>query len=177
MTSRSEYRLILRQDNADVRLTPIGHELGLIDEERWQKFLEKQAQVEGEIKRLQGLTIAPSDALNAMLVSRETVPLTTGMKAAELIRRPQIGYEDLAPFDPKRLELPRAVAEEVEVSIKYEGYIKKQLAQVEEMRRLEGTPRQRTWFIPPFKVFGWKRGKSWIWCGPSIWGRLPASLG
>ena len=140
MTSRSEYRLILRQDNADVRLTPIGHELGLIDEERWQKFLEKQAQVEGEIKRLQGLTIAPSDALNAMLVSRETVPLTTGMKAAELIRRPQIGYEDLAPFDPKRLELPRAVAEEVEVSIKYEGYIKKQLAQVEEMRRLEGTP-------------------------------------
>ena len=75
MTSRSEYRLILRQDNADVRLTPIGHELGLIDEERWQKFLEKQAQVEGEIKRLQGLTIVPSDALNAMLVSRETVPL------------------------------------------------------------------------------------------------------
>ena len=140
MTSRSEYRLILRQDNADVRLTPIGHELGLIDEERWQKFLEKQAQVEGEIKRLQGLTIVPSDALNAMLVSRETVPLTTGMKAVELIRRPQIGYEDLAPFDPKRPELPRAVAEEVEVSIKYEGYIKKQLAQVEEMRRLEGTP-------------------------------------
>ena len=139
MTSRSEYRLILRQDNADVRLTPIGHELGLIDEERWQKFLEKQAQVEREIKRLQGLTIAPSEGLNAMLVSRETVPLSTGIKAAELIRRPQIGYEDLAPFDSQRPELPRAVAEEVEISIKYEGYIKKQLAQVEEMRRLEGT--------------------------------------
>ena len=139
MTSRSEYRLILRQDNADVRLTPIGHDLGLIDEERWNRFLHKQQQVQEEIRRLRGLTIAPSPELNDMLVSRETVGISTGIKADELIRRPQIGYADLAPFDPARPNLPREVGEEVEISIKYEGYIKKQLAQVQEMRRLENT--------------------------------------
>lgn len=139
MTSRSEYRLILRQDNADVRLTPIGHDLGLIDEERWNRFLYKQQQVQEEIRRLRGLTIAPSPELNDMLVSRETVGISTGIKADELIRRPQIGYADLAPFDPARPNLPREVGEEVEISIKYEGYIKKQLAQVQEMRRLENT--------------------------------------
>lgn len=140
MTSRSEYRLLLRQDNADIRLTPLGYELGLISEERWQKFLLKQEQKNAEVKRLSGLSLAPSEALNAMLVSRETVPLTTGIKAADLIRRPQISYGDLAPFDRDRPVLPADVIEQAEIEIKYDGYIKKQVMQVEQMRKLENTP-------------------------------------
>ena len=137
MTSRSEYRLILRQDNADARLTPLGHEIGLISEERYARFLQKEEQIDGEIARLEKTSVAPGDGLNRMLVSHETAPLSTGTKLADLIRRPQIHYEDLAPFDPDRPELDRAVRERVEVEIKYAGYIKKQLAQVEQMRRLE----------------------------------------
>ena len=137
MTSRSEYRLLLRQDNADARLTPTGHELGLIGEERWQRFREKQALIEGEIARLRGTPAAPSEELNALLVSRETSPVTLSVRLAELLRRPQVGYADLAPFDPARPALPRDVWEEAEITIKYEGYIKKQLVQVEQMRRLE----------------------------------------
>ncbi|WP_308754995.1 tRNA uridine-5-carboxymethylaminomethyl(34) synthesis enzyme MnmG [uncultured Anaerotruncus sp.] len=137
MTSRSEYRLLLRQDNADARLTPTGHELGLIGEERWRRFREKQALIEGEIARLRSTPAAPTEELNALLVSRETSPVTLSVRLAELLRRPQVGYADLAPFDPARPALPRDVWEEAEITIKYEGYIKKQLAQVEQMRRLE----------------------------------------
>lgn len=137
MTSRSEYRLILRQDNADKRLTPMGYRLGLISEERYQHFCEKVCQIDAEIDRLKHTTISPSEELNALLVSRETSAMVTGQRAAELIRRPQLGYDDLEAFDPARPALSREVREQVEIEIKYEGYIKKQLAQVEEMRKME----------------------------------------
>ena len=137
MTSRSEYRLILRQDNADKRLTPLGYQLGLISEERYQQFLQKVEAIDQEIERLKKTTISPSEQLNELLVSRETSPMTTGQRETELIRRPQLSYDDLAPFDPDRPELSREIREQVEIEIKYEGYIKKQLSQVEEMRKME----------------------------------------
>ena len=137
MTSRSEYRLLLRQDNADARLTPLGHKIGLISDERYQKFLRKQQLIEKEVARLEATTVPPSPALNDLLVSRETSPISTGFKLGELIRRPQVSYKDLEPFDPQRPDLPAAVAEEVEILLKYEGYIKKQQLEVEQMQRLE----------------------------------------
>jgi len=138
MTSRSEYRLLLRQDNADRRLTPLGYRLGLIGEERYRRFLKKQEQIEKELVRLKSTTLPPSEELNALLVSRETSPVATGTRAVELLRRPQLSYKDVVQFDPEAPELPGDVREQVEIEIKYEGYIKKQLAQVEEMRKLEG---------------------------------------
>lgn len=137
MTSRSEYRLILRQDNADMRLTPLGYEIGLISDERYAKFLEKKRLCAEETERLENTTVKMSPELNEMLEAHGTAPLTEGIRASELLRRPQISYADLAPFDPGRKHLPEAVVEQVEIGIKYEGYIKKQLAQVEQMHRLE----------------------------------------
>ena len=137
MTSRSEYRLLLRQDNADQRLTPMGYELGLISEERWQAYLRKQELIEQEIERVKKVTFGPIPELSAMLESKGTAPLSTGVHCADLIRRPQISYADLAPFDTERPELPWDVCEQVEIQLKYEGYISKQIAQVEQMRRLE----------------------------------------
>ncbi len=137
MTSRSEYRLILRQDNADLRLTPLGREIGLVGDERWNRFRAKKQAIEAEIRRLERVTIPLSEGLNAMLVSRETSPVTAGTKAAELLRRPQIGYGDISPFDPSAPALPKEVWEQAEIEMKYAGYIKKQLAQVEQMKKLE----------------------------------------
>ena len=137
MTSRSEYRLVLRQDNADLRLTPLGYEIGLISEKRYEKFVEKTRLINEEMQRVASLSIPLSDELQKMLVARSTAELKTGCKMIELLRRPQISYDDLAPFDTNRPDLPHEIFEQVEISIKYEGYIKKQEAQIREMRRLE----------------------------------------
>ena len=137
MTSRSEYRLLHRQDNADKRLGKIGYELGLVSEEKYKAILRKYEQVDREVKRLEKLHLSPTAELNAMLEEKGSAPVTTGFSVADIIRRPQISYADTAPFDPEREELPRAVKQQVEISLKYEGYIKRQLKQVEEFTRLE----------------------------------------
>ena len=137
MTSRSEYRLILRQDNADERLSEIGMRIGLVSEERHTAVVEKYAAVRREIERLENTHLAPGEELNALLESRGTVPAVSGVSLAELIRRPQLSYADLAPFDRERADLPHAVAESVEINLKYEGYIRRQLKQVEEFARME----------------------------------------
>lgn len=137
MTSRSEYRLLLRQDNADERLTPIGYQVGLICEQRWQAFCEKQRMIREEIARCSRTVLPPSAELNAYLLSLGQPAAITGHTIAELVRRPAVGYEVLAPFDRTRPELPREVCECVEVAIKYEGYIKRQLSEAERLSRLE----------------------------------------
>lgn len=137
MTSRSEYRLVLRQDNADQRLTPIGYKIGLISKERYDRLQIKISEVESEIDRVKHLNIAPSEKLNTFLVEKGTAPMSTGCKLADLIRRPQLGYDMLEEFDVNRPKLDFEVREQVEVQIKYEGYIPKQLEQIENMRKME----------------------------------------
>jgi len=137
MTSRSEYRLILRQDNAVQRLTPIGNRVGLISDARMNALNKKLEEVSSEIERLKHLNVPPSQELNDLLISKGTSPLSTGCKMADLIRRPQINYNDIAFIDEARPDLSDEVAEQVELQIKYEGYIEKQLEQIEQMRKLE----------------------------------------
>ena len=137
MTSRSEYRLLLRQDNADLRLTPIGHRVGLISDERFEALCEKRRLIAAETDRLSHINLGPSEELNRYLESVGTEPLTTGIKLSQLLRRPQVTYEGLKPFDKNRPELDKQVIEQVELGIKYEGYIRIQQEQVEAMRKLE----------------------------------------
>lgn len=137
MTSRAEYRLLLRQDNADLRLTAIGHEIGLISDERYQKLNDKKQQIDEEIKRLQTTTIGTTPQVQAFLEQHNSTLLKSGMTLEELLKRPEICYNDLKEIDTKRLELPEAVTQQVEISIKYEGYIKRQLQQVEQFKKLE----------------------------------------
>ncbi len=137
MTSRSEYRLLLRQDNADKRLTPIGYKLGLISGERMRAVEEKYAAVEAEVKRLEHTGIAGCEALNRLLTDRGSAPVTDGARLIDLLRRPQMTYDELMTFDPGAPALPKAVREQVEISVKYEGYIRRQLSQVEEFEKLE----------------------------------------
>ena len=137
MTSRAEYRLLLRQDNADLRLTEIGHNVGLISDERYERFLEKKKQIEEEIERLNTTNVKPNAKTNEFLIRQGTTETTVGLKLSELLKRTEITYEALKELDPKRPELPRQVIEEVEIMVKYEGYIKMQEKQVEGFKKLE----------------------------------------
>ena len=137
MTSRSEYRLLLRQDNADKRLTHIGYKLGLVSRERMQAVEEKYAAVDAEIRRLEHTGIPGSEALNQLLTERGSAAVTDGARLIDLLRRPQMTYDELMTFDPSAPSLPKAVREQVEISVKYEGYIRRQLSQVDEFEKLE----------------------------------------
>ena len=137
MTSRAEYRLLLRQDNADMRLTEIGHDVGLISEERYTKFLQKKENIQKEIERLRKTTIKPTEEVNKFLKAHNSSELSNGIKLIELLKRTEIKYEDLKEIDPCRPQLTKMEAEEVEIEIKYEGYIKLQLTQVEKFKKLE----------------------------------------
>jgi tRNA uridine 5-carboxymethylaminomethyl modification enzyme len=137
MTSRAEYRLLLRQDNADLRLTPIGHEIGLISDERYEKLNDKKRKIEAEIARLHNATIGTTPQVQAFLEAHDSTILKSGMTLEELLKRPEICYNDLKEIDTKRPNLPEAVTQQVEISIKYEGYIKRQLQQVEQFKKLE----------------------------------------
>ena len=137
MTSRSEYRLVLRQDNADLRLTPLGHEIGLISEERYAAFLKKKEQIAAEMQRIEETSVRVSDELQSILEKCNTTPLKKGCKMIELLKRPQVTYKDLESIDTERPDYPPEVFEQVEISVKYEGYIARQEQQIREMRRIE----------------------------------------
>ena len=137
MTSRSEYRLVLRQDNADLRLTPLGHEIGLISEERYAAFLKKKEQIAAEMQRIEETSVHVSDELQSILEKCNTTPLKKGCKMIELLKRPQVTYKDLESMDTERPDYPPEVFEQVEISVKYEGYIARQEQQIREMRRIE----------------------------------------
>ena len=140
MTSRSEYRLLLRQDNADVRLSPTGYSVGLLSEDRYRRFLEKRKTVEQEKQRLESVILSPSDKVNATLVSLGSAEISGGARLSDLLRRPELTYADLAPLDPDRPALSAAVQTTVQTEIKYDGYIRREIAEAERFAKLEGKP-------------------------------------
>ncbi len=137
MTSRSEYRLILRQDNAAERLLPIGHEVGLVSDERYQRFIDEQRQVDDELERIGKTVVHPSEELNSMLVEKGTSPISNGVRMVEILKRPQISYESMAKFDPERPQLKYSLVNKIEIELKYSGYIRIQQEQIDKMRKLE----------------------------------------
>ncbi len=137
MTSRSEYRLILRQDNAAERLLPIGHDVGLVSDDRYQRFLDEQKQVDDELERIRKTSIQPSEELNALLVEKGSTAITNGMRMMDILKRPQIAYEDIAIFDPERPKLKYSLVNKIEIELKYSGYIRIQQEQIDKMRKLE----------------------------------------
>ena len=137
MTSRAEYRLLLRQDNADLRLTKLGHDIGLISDERYEKFLQKKNSIEKEIERMKSTTIKPTEKVNEFLAKYNTSTISNGVKLADLLKRSELSYENLKEIDKDRVDLPKEIQEEVEIQIKYEGYIKMQEEQVEKFKKLE----------------------------------------
>ena len=137
MTSRAEYRLLLRQDNADLRLTPIGHKVGLISDERYEKLVEKKKMIDDEIERVNQVMVGGSKEVQSFLEEHKSTPLKTAVSLAELIRRPELSYEALEPLDKERKPLPSGVIEQVNINVKYEGYITRQLKQVEQFKKME----------------------------------------
>ena len=137
MTARSEYRLLLRQDNADIRLTPKAHEIGLVSDERYERFCEKLRLIKDEIKRVENTSVSPYCGINEILKAKGEAEIKTGAKLADLIRRPSINYEDIAEIDTERPDLPEDVCEQVNITIKYQGYIEKQMQQVEQFKKTE----------------------------------------
>ena len=137
MTSRSEYRLVLRQDNADLRLTEYGYQIGLISEERYSRFLEKKRLIEEEVERLRGIVFPPSEEVNAFLTEVGATPISTGLRSSDMLKRPEVTYEAMAVLDKDRPSLPKEVTEQVEITLKYEGYINRQIAQANKFKKME----------------------------------------
>ena len=161
MTSRAEYRLLLRQDNADLRLTKIGYEAGLIGEERYQELLKKEEQIQKEIERVESVHVGTTKEVQELLESYGSTPLVSGASLADLIRRPELNYEILASVDKMRPELKYDVVEQVNINIKYEGYIKRQKKQVEQFKKLEKSEFRQTLIMKRYRVCDWKQNKNY----------------